>query len=52
MAVNCSSLSSFNKAFVERFGCCPGIYPQAKNLLKEVFSSTRKGDRAQFSINK
>ncbi len=27
MAVGYSSLSSFNKAFVERFGCCPGLYP-------------------------
>lgn len=27
MAVGYSSLSSFNKAFVERMGCCPGLYP-------------------------
>ena len=27
MAVGYSSLSSFNKAFVEQIGCCPGLYP-------------------------
>jgi AraC family transcriptional regulator len=30
------SPSSFNKAFVERFGCCPGLYPHAKTLLKKA----------------
>lgn len=29
MAVGYASLSSFNKAFVERMGCCPGLYPNA-----------------------
>jgi AraC-like DNA-binding protein len=29
-AVGYASLSAFNKAFVERFGCCPGLYPHAK----------------------
>lgn len=27
MAVGYSSLSAFNKAFVEQVGCCPGLYP-------------------------
>jgi AraC family transcriptional regulator len=36
MAVGYSSLSSFNKAFVEHFGCCPGLYPHAKKLLKSA----------------
>ena len=27
MAVGYSSLSAFNKAFVEQMGCCPGLYP-------------------------
>jgi AraC-like DNA-binding protein len=26
-AVGYSSLSAFNKAFVEQIGCCPGLYP-------------------------
>ncbi len=30
MAVGYSSLSAFNKAFVEHWGCCPGLYPNAK----------------------
>ncbi len=30
MAVGYSSLSSFNKAFVEHWGCCPGLYPHAR----------------------
>ena len=29
-AVGYASLSSFNKAFVEQFGCCPGLYPHVK----------------------
>jgi AraC family transcriptional regulator len=36
MAVGYSSLSAFNKAFVEHFGCCPGLYPHAKTLLKQM----------------
>lgn len=27
IAVGYSSLSAFNKAFVEQMGCCPGLYP-------------------------
>lgn len=27
MTVGYASLSAFNKAFVEHFGCCPGLYP-------------------------
>lgn len=27
MTVGYSSLSAFNKAFVEQIGCCPGLYP-------------------------
>ena len=27
MTVGYSSLSAFSKAFVEHFGCCPGLYP-------------------------
>lgn len=27
MSVGYSSLSAFNKAFVEQMGCCPGLYP-------------------------
>jgi len=27
-AVGYSSLSAFNKAFVEQLGCCPGLYPK------------------------
>jgi AraC family transcriptional regulator len=30
MAVGYSSLSAFNKAFVEQMGCCPGLYPHLK----------------------
>lgn len=30
MAVGYSSLSAFNKAFVEQMGCCPGLYPMVK----------------------
>jgi AraC-like DNA-binding protein len=30
MAVGYSSLSAFNKAFVEQMGCCPGLYPVLK----------------------
>ena len=29
-AVGYSSLSAFNKAFVEQMGCCPGLYPAVK----------------------
>lgn len=29
MAVGYSSLSAFNKAFVEQMACCPGLYPAA-----------------------
>ena len=29
-AVGYSSLSAFNKAFVEQIGCCPGLYPHVK----------------------
>ncbi len=42
MTVGYSSLSSFNKAFVDHFGCCPGLYPHAKNLLKNFSASRRK----------
>jgi AraC-like DNA-binding protein len=30
VAVGYTSLSAFNKAFVEHFGCCPGLYPHGK----------------------
>ncbi len=30
LAVGYASLSAFNKAFVEHFGCCPGLYPHGK----------------------
>lgn len=30
MLVGYSSLSAFNKAFVEQMGCCPGLYPAVK----------------------
>ena len=30
VAVGYASLSSFNKAFLEHFGCCPGLYPHGK----------------------
>jgi AraC-like DNA-binding protein len=30
MRVGYSSLSAFNKAFVEQMGCCPGLYPAVK----------------------
>jgi AraC family transcriptional regulator len=29
-AVGYASLSAFNKAFVEHFGCCPGLYPHGR----------------------
>jgi AraC-like DNA-binding protein len=29
-AVGYASLSAFNKAFLEHFGCCPGLYPHGK----------------------
>jgi AraC family transcriptional regulator len=46
VAVGYSSISSFNKAFVEHFGCCPGLYPHAKNLLKKSSASRRKQEQA------
>jgi AraC family transcriptional regulator len=30
LAVGYASLSAFNKAFVEHFGCCPGLYPHGR----------------------
>ena len=30
LSVGYSSLSAFNKAFVEQMGCCPGLYPVVK----------------------
>jgi len=42
MAVGYSSISSFNKAFVEQLGCCPGLYPHAKSLLKKVMSESNE----------
>src|SRR5262249_53002896 len=30
MSVGYSSLSAFNKAFVEQMGCCPGLYPAVR----------------------
>jgi AraC family transcriptional regulator len=45
MSVGYASISSFNKAFVEYFGCCPGLYPHAKNLLKNAQSSDRKREQ-------
>ena len=30
ITVGYASLSAFNKAFVEHFGCCPGLYPHAR----------------------
>ena len=30
VALGYSSLSAFSKAFVEHFGCCPGLYPHFK----------------------
>jgi AraC family transcriptional regulator len=45
MAVGYSSLSSFNKAFVEHFGCCPGLYPHAKNLGAKRPSALPAADR-------
>ena len=34
MMVGYSSLSAFNKAFVEQIGCCPGLYPHMKAPTK------------------
>jgi AraC-like DNA-binding protein len=31
--VGYSSLSHFSKAFCETIGCCPVLYPVAKNVL-------------------
>ncbi len=45
MTVGYSSLSSFNKAFVEYFGCCPGLYPHAKSLLKNLPAAGRKKEQ-------
>ena len=39
-AVGYASLSAFNKAFLEHFGCCPGLYPHARIPGR---TSTRKG---------
>ena len=33
-AVGYSSLSSFNKAFVDQYGCCPGLYPCPPHLVR------------------
>jgi len=30
MSVGYSSLSAFNRAFVEQMGCCPGLYPSVR----------------------
>lgn len=35
MAVGYSSLSAFNKAFVEQVGCCPGLYPAIKTARRK-----------------
>jgi AraC-like DNA-binding protein len=37
MAVGYTSLSAFNSAFVEIMGCCPGLYPAAKKLIRSKF---------------
>jgi AraC-like DNA-binding protein len=31
--VGYSSLSHFSKAFCETIGCCPVLYPMAKNVI-------------------
>jgi AraC-like DNA-binding protein len=36
MSVGYSSLSAFNKAFVEQMGCCPGLYPAVKIQGRKV----------------
>lgn len=45
MTVGYSSLSSFNKAFVEHFGVCPGLYPHARNLMRSATTSRRKKEQ-------
>lgn len=41
MTVGYSSLSAFNKAFVEQMGCCPGLYP-----VVQIPGRSKKGDAA------
>jgi AraC-like DNA-binding protein len=38
MAVGYSSLSAFNKAFVEQLGCCPGLYQNVRQKCALKFS--------------
>ena len=40
MAVGYSSLSAFNKAFVEHWGCCPGLYPHARIPFRKTAART------------
>ncbi len=37
--VGYSSLSHFSKAFCETIGCCPVLYPAAKNVDPEIRES-------------
>jgi len=36
MEVGYNSLSHFSKAFWEKFGCCPGLYPQGAKLFNRA----------------
>ncbi len=39
IAVGYASVSSFNKAFVEHFGCCPaGLYPHGQKSIEEFLA--------------
>lgn len=42
-AVGYASLSAFNKAFLDHFGCCPGLYPHAKIPGRTVPGKTERG---------
>ncbi len=43
MAVGYSSLSAFNKAFVEQIGCCPGLYPAVKIAARKRAGTATAG---------
>ncbi len=40
VAVGYASLSAFNKAFLDHFGCCPGLYPHGKIQGRFAVSGT------------
>jgi AraC-like DNA-binding protein len=46
MAVGYTSLSHFSKAFWETFGCCPGLYGNARLAAAQAGANRRKPARS------